>query len=233
MPETNLQPHFRNYNPREPFPNFQKPHIIDGFSLEQDRTLSEQPRKYLQFWRRPKPGTFDFDLNLGYESYVPGPKETNINSLLKYYQRAGKRNASLFKDSRLAGDFVCYRGLLTQICITPYSTRDPWSVVAIKFRGTIYLCNYESPEKKKAKEASESEYSRKCAFYGKNFERFVMTGIRNDLLISWTTYHYDPFNSRRSICKDNSIAHWTFERYRRVQCDSVHKTRRISNSLCS
>lgn len=177
MPETTLKPHFSNYSRREPFPRFQQPHIIDGFSLEQDRSFSKSPRKFLKYLRLPEPGTYDFDLNLDYETYVPGPKEVHINCLLEFIGRSW-RSKSLLNDSGngLAADFVCYRGLLTQIFITPYFTRDCWSVVATKYRGTIYLCNYVSPERRKEYEARDTEYSKKCSYYGKNFERFILTG---------------------------------------------------------
>lgn len=174
MRDTGLKPHFRNYNSQEPFPRFQKPHIIDGFSLEQDRSFSKDRRKFLKFWRRPEPGTFNYDLNLGYDSYIPGPEDGPIASLLVFIDQNWKRllNPS---GSRLAADFVCYRGLLTQICISPYFTKDSWSLLATKYRGTIYLCNYVSPEKKREREAKDTEYSMKCCYYGKNFERFVLT----------------------------------------------------------
>lgn len=175
MPETSLKPHFNNYDRREPFPQFQKPVIIEGFSLEQDRSFSKEKRKFLKYFRLPDPGTFSHDLNVDYESYLPGPKEVHINCFLEFIRRSWK---SLLNPSgnRLAADVVCYRGLLTQIMVTPYFTRDPWSLVAIKYRGTIYLCNNTSAEKAKEAEARESEYSMKCCYYGKNFERFVLTG---------------------------------------------------------
>lgn len=173
MPETNLKPHFSNYNRREPFPQFQQPRLIDGFSLEQDRSFNHS-RKYLKYLRLPEE-PFDLDLNVGYDTYVPGPKEVNITSLLQFI---GKTDRQLIDRSgkNLAADFVCYRGLLTQIFTTPYFSRDPWTVLATKFRGTIYLCNYTSPEKKKLYEERDTEYSIKCCYYGKNFERFVLTG---------------------------------------------------------
>lgn len=174
MPETTLKPHFKNYNWREPFPRFQQPKIIDGFSLEQDRSFAKEPRKFLKYWRRPERGSFDFDLNLDYESYVPGPKGVHINTLLGFIGQ----NKSLLCPAAgkgLAADFVCYRGLLTQVFVTPYFTRDPWCVLATKYKGTVYLCNYVSPERMREYEARDTEYSIKCSYYGKNFERFVLT----------------------------------------------------------
>lgn len=175
MPETKLNPHFRNYDPCAPFPQIQKPHIIDGFSLEQDRSFSQDRRKYLKYWRPPGPGSFDVDLNIGYETYLPGPKEVNIKSLLEFIRRNVKQLLNP-NGNRLAANIVCYRGLLTQIFVTPYFARDSWSILATKYKGSIYLCNYVSPEKTKENEARDTEYSLKCSYYGKNFERFVLTG---------------------------------------------------------
>lgn len=174
MPQTELQPHFSNYNSQQPFPNFQRPQIITGFSLSQERDYIPT-RKHLKYLRLPDPGSYSFDLNLGYDSYVPGPKEVKLTSLQQFI----KANRQCLLDNsgkKLAADFVCYRGLLTQICITPYFPRDSWSITASRSGGSIYLCNYESPEKERTKRAQETDYSRKCSYYGKNFERFILTG---------------------------------------------------------
>lgn len=172
MPETALKPHFSNYNSREQFPSFEKPHIIDGFSLGQDRSIAGSSRRNLKYLRLPD-SPFDFDLNVGYESYVPGPKEVNITSLLQCIHH---KKEVFLSSGKLSADFVCYRGLLTQILTSPYFSRDPWSIIATRYKGTIYLCSYTSPERTKRMQERETEYSNRCCYYGKNFERFIFTG---------------------------------------------------------
>ena len=162
-----LLPHYSNYSPAQPFPEFQQPRILDGFSLEQDRSF-QHSRKFLKYLRLPQNNPPGIDLNLGYEDYVPGPKEVNINSLLEFLGR---------KKSLLEGpDFVCYRGLLTRIFISPYFPSDPWTILATRYRGVIYLCHYTSPEQQQAEDQRQTEYSQRCCYYGKNFERFIFTG---------------------------------------------------------
>lgn len=209
MTETQLKPHFSNYSRRERFPNIQKPQIIEGFCLEQDRSFCDS-RKYLKYFCFPE-GNFDIDLNTGYESYVPGPKGVHVTSLLQFIGRHWKRLLHS-SENRLAADFVCFRGLLTQICITPYFTRDSWSVLAIKYRGTVYLCNYVSPEKMKEYEARDTEYANKCRYYGKNFERFVLTGKDLELSILKTQIYKIPL-SRGSCDQEYSTAYFAASRH--------------------
>lgn len=177
MIPTTLNPDFNRNRRNEAFPNFQLPKVIGGFSLEQDRRFNDS-RKYLSYLRLPQEGSFDYDLNVGYESYVPGPKEVHLTSLLEFI---GKNKKKLIDPStkRLNARFVAYRGLLTQICVTPYFPRDSWTISATKYKGTIYLCNYVSPEKKAANEARETEFSQRCSYYGRNFERFILTGEKD------------------------------------------------------
>ncbi|CAB3384096.1 Hypothetical predicted protein [Cloeon dipterum] len=72
--------------------------------------------------------------------------EENIDTLLhwlvKNYQ--GPRGRPI----RLGHEFVSYRGLLSKILCSPYSTNDDLRICAIKVNGTIYMCKFLTPMEK-------------------------------------------------------------------------------------
>lgn len=165
--QTDLNPHFSHYNARRALPSSSQLKVIDGFSVEHDRSFCKDSRKYLKYLRLPDPGSFAFDLNVGYESYVPGIRHhsLNLNTLIEYIDNKKEDCGDKF-----TADFITRRGLLVRIMTTPYIPNDSWSVVATKYRGTIYLC------KSGKINAEEEPRSDRHTYYGKNIERFIFTG---------------------------------------------------------
>lgn len=63
------------------------------------------------------------------------------------------------------------RGLLKSICVSPYDRKEKLSVLATKFRGTVYFLKYLTPEALKKEMAFEGSWG---TYTGHNFERFVV-----------------------------------------------------------
>lgn len=74
----------------------------------------------------------------------------------------------LFFVRRLKCDYVCFRGLLTKIMVTPVFNED-WVVCAINFMGNVYLCEYTEEKK-------DYEDQEKFLYWGRKFETYVLSG---------------------------------------------------------
>lgn len=72
--------------------------------------------------------------------------------------------------------FICWRGLLTKIMKTPYDRREGWIICASKWRGTIYLCAFDT-EADKHNKANETTRNLKFMSWGFKFEQYMLTGI--------------------------------------------------------
>lgn len=55
---------------------------------------------------------------------------------------------------------------------TPYDNRDSWTIMATRYKGTIFLCNVETQDKK-AERMNQSAEQQKFARYGFKFERYI------------------------------------------------------------
>ncbi|XP_050393446.1 decapping and exoribonuclease protein isoform X3 [Patella vulgata] len=72
----------------------------------------------------------------------------------------------------LSTDFVCWRGLLTKLLCSPYENRDGWMIAVILYRGTYFLCDFETEEKKKQL-AKVTERQEEMCYWGWKFEQYV------------------------------------------------------------
>ncbi|CAL4109797.1 unnamed protein product, partial [Meganyctiphanes norvegica] len=75
----------------------------------------------------------------------------------------------------LSTDFVCFRGLLTEVMCTPYENREGWIICATKYHGTIYLCAYDTPSRMAQRE-NETEMQKKMSSWGYKFEQYMTDG---------------------------------------------------------
>lgn len=153
-----------------PFPKFSKPVIEGFFSLDQDRNYQDSlvNLKYLNI-----PAKVEFNLNDGDETYVdksPSAEHEQLNHLLTFIMK----NKSRLMSAQHIPDFVCFRGLLRLLMSTPYEEREPWTVLATKFRKTIYLCAEET-QMKKAEKSRRSERDIKFMRYGFKFESYILS----------------------------------------------------------
>lgn len=149
----------------KPMPPLGNPKRIGCFSLDAKKNFVD-PLKNLLYLRLRPPGTFDYDLNHGYESWIAKPHISDINTKLKFIMQ----NPEKFLDEtgkRLNADFFPNRGILTRMFKSPYD-RDSWDMLAMKFKGTIFLLRNGNHQ--------GGGIASRSTYYGHNFERFVATG---------------------------------------------------------
>ena len=83
----------------------------------------------------------------------------------------------------LAPEFVCFRGLLTKVMITPYENRESWKIVASKLHDTIYLWKIEEVVSK-----GHNPRLDEMTLWGFKFEQYLCSGnihhiVNQDLLM--------------------------------------------------
>lgn len=211
MYQTNLNP-TATLNGTKVFPSISQPKIVGCFSVGPERQYipSGENLKYLSVPTgrndgADSPARLRLDLNEGFEIRVPKPdsaKQERIDHLLRFIVgnvdrlRADEENRRGSK--ALSCDFVCFRGLLRMVMCTPYERRTNWIVLATRYRGTIYLCAKETPEKLHD-EAQQTEQQKRFCYYGFKFEQHVLTGkvklnicarARSCYLLRFSILHY-------------------------------------------
>lgn len=77
----------------------------------------------------------------------------------------------------LKPEIVCYRGLLTTLFSTPYD-KEGWIVCASKFKGTIYLCAFDT-DAKKLQVSMETYHQKRCCSWGRKFEQYMLADSPN------------------------------------------------------
>ncbi|XP_055624288.1 decapping nuclease DXO homolog [Toxorhynchites rutilus septentrionalis] len=189
MNETNLNPQHTIHNTKA-FPSFSKPKIIGCFSVgpEREYISSAENLKFLNM-PNPRPGKpLRIDLNEGFEIRKPKPdsaKQERIDHPLRFIAQnvARLRNhcveANTTSRKSLNVDFVCFRGLLRMVMCTPYEKKTSWIILASKYKGTIYLCAKDTPEKE-LDEANQTEQQKRFCYYGFKFEQYILTDEPNE-----------------------------------------------------
>ncbi|KAF8986655.1 Dom-3 Z [Haplosporangium bisporale] len=71
--------------------------------------------------------------------------------------------------SMTRADFVCYRGILTKIMCTPYTRNEPWELGATLYKGSIYIEEHVTEEKRKIAGGS-GERHKLMSYWGYRFE---------------------------------------------------------------
>lgn len=164
----------------KPFPYFRKPTEIGSFSQDHSRQFHHDRHK-LRFYVKPTVSDPCFDLGHGYKSLIR--KDESVKEFLDDMLRWVMHNSDKFllqseKDQQLQGinslntNFLCWRGLLTKLLCTPYENREDWKIAVSKFRGTYYLCEFETESKKQQKAETTPQQDEMC-YWGWKFEQFV------------------------------------------------------------
>lgn len=81
----------------------------------------------------------------------------------------------LILDRNLHTDFVCWRGLLTKLLCTPFENRDGWRIAVTLFKGTLYMCEFDTESRKRQKQEM-SERQKEMTYWGWKFEQYVTAG---------------------------------------------------------
>lgn len=144
------------------------PKIVGCYSLDGERSyLPDLSRlKYLA-----NPGeNVRFDLNRGFRQFTKKPpdcaREEKIKHLLEFIARNIHKLRQPDSEKPLRYDFVCFRGLLTKIMVTPFLQED-WTICATRLRGTVYMCAFDEEEER------YSPNKDKFIYWGYKFENYM------------------------------------------------------------
>lgn len=165
------------------FPSISQPKIIGSFSLNENRQYLPDARNCKYVYKNYNSDRVHYDLNEGIEDVIRKPDSCSDEKLTHLLEFIGRNKQKLRKSNSkddhnvLSTDFVCFRGLLRLIMCTPYEHRDPWIILATKFKGTIYLCAQET-EKQIKERLNRTDVSKRILSYGFKFEQFILIGIQ-------------------------------------------------------
>lgn len=148
------------------FPSFGEPKIIGYIGYEN-----------LMFARTIENKEVKFDLDFLRDKAVLKPQclDVKLNNLLKFLLENELRLKLCLNYLIDKAQFFCYRGLMTCIACTPYEKKDGWRLVAILFKGNIYLCLRDTEEKQKIKQ-NFTEKEQKFTSWGFKFEQYLLSG---------------------------------------------------------
>ncbi|KAF8929471.1 hypothetical protein BGZ58_008926 [Dissophora ornata] len=73
------------------------------------------------------------------------------------------------RPSTTKADFICYRGVITKIMCTPYTKNEPWELGATLYKGSIYIEEHVSSEKRKNALGSNDRH-KLLSYWGYRFE---------------------------------------------------------------
>lgn len=180
-------------NTREParFPSISQPKIIGHFSLNENRQYFTDARNCKYVYKHYKSERVEYDLNDGIEHVKRKPdsaKDEKITHLLEFIIRNKRKlrknqTEDSNRDGILLPEFICFRGLLRMIMCSPYEQRDSWTILATKYKGTIYLCAEET-EKQIQERMNMTSNMKRILSYGFKFEQYILSGRYFDILSS-------------------------------------------------
>ncbi|XP_058793959.1 decapping and exoribonuclease protein-like [Phymastichus coffea] len=170
------------FNTNQSFPSFNRPEILGYYSLnEQERLYSEDLSQLKYYNERKKKKKVQFNLNEGIDCVIRklNDKDERIDHICRWIiNNYAKILAEPEEQRWLRPEFICYRGLLTKICSTPFEERDGWIICAAKFHGNIYLCAFET-EQQKIKNSKLTSRDLKFMSWGFKFEQFLLSDSPN------------------------------------------------------
>lgn len=161
QPELHVDPNIYTRS----FPRFDRPKIIGYIGLEN-----------LKYARSISNERVHYDLNLHIDKAIhrPADLDVKITELLKFLLEHERRLNYTLETSLDRAKFFCYRGLLTCIACTPYENREPWKIVALLYKGNIYLCARDTEEKVHRK-LNMSDKEKQFTSWGYKFEQYILS----------------------------------------------------------
>ncbi|KAG0239220.1 Histone H2A.Z [Actinomortierella wolfii] len=166
--------------------SFRQPVEIGSFSYDEQRQFVMDDSRLMYYY--PPELTEEHNLSYNYEKYIARDPmvDERIDALLdalicirdkEERQRQSQDNSVTStsttplppKISITTADFISYRGVLTKIMCAPYTKNEPWDIRATLFKGSIYLNEHVTPEKR-AKALGENERHKLMSYWGYRFE---------------------------------------------------------------
>ena len=150
----------------KPFPHFKKPNIIGYININNLKYACDI---------REDNVNFDLNVHLDEAKRKPLDLDVKLTDLLKFLLEQKVRLNFPLPCKLEDSIFFCYRGLMTCVACTPYENRDAWKIVALLYKGHIYLCARDTEEKLKHK-MSMTEKEKQFQSWGFKFEQYMLSG---------------------------------------------------------
>eukprot|EP00123_Amoebidium_parasiticum_P008994 comp19141_c0_seq1/m.21798 comp19141_c0_seq1/g.21798 ORF comp19141_c0_seq1/g.21798 comp19141_c0_seq1/m.21798 type:complete len:414 (-) comp19141_c0_seq1:255-1496(-) len=183
-------------------PTYQQPTQIDAFSIDENlEPVYDGGASQLRYYRNPPPHA---DLTKGFDTYIHKPEDfdPHIDPILgclrhRHLQTpksdhpdpngadatgSGERRGSTADRQRLdfGANFVCFRGLMTKMMLTPYSNKEPWSLAVCLHNGAIYMDELVTDHEWKRRESQQSDRQQQMCYWGYKFEDYCTTATREE-----------------------------------------------------
>jgi len=157
---------------------FNRPNHIGHFSLDGDRKFldNDSQLKYFappvnrfgQPMRRP-----NFNLSMGMkDGSIVKKDERHFEGLDNLFHWCTKHWEQVCSENVSQPNVMTWRGILTKIMMTPYDNNTEWNIVAIKYKGTIYLAEYKT-EAMHQKNEKKPEWVKKTMYWGRKVETYL------------------------------------------------------------
>lgn len=115
-------------------------------------------------------------MKLGLEKFITHiPHQSGIDPLFKWIISNKEKICQKNKLKPLAIDFVCWRGLLTSMSVSPYDKFKDWQFSIILYKGTYYMCEIETDLQKEERIYSD-EKTKSFTYWGHKFETYITSG---------------------------------------------------------
>ncbi|KAJ3102470.1 Dom-3 Z [Phlyctochytrium planicorne] len=146
---------------------FQEPTEIGYYSYDHERKLKIMDDSELKYYVPPDLSTCH--LSTGYpDRYVARPSAIeNLDALIECLDASNKDKVAN-GSPEVHPKFVTWRGIMTKIFCTPYA-QDAWELRATFFNDTIYIMEYETPERRQ-QSFGGSDREKLMAYWGYRFE---------------------------------------------------------------
>lgn len=162
QPELHVDPIIYNHH----FPRFDKPNVIGFIGLENLKFAKNVSNRKVRF---------DLNQHLDKAKKKPPDLDVKLNDLLKFLLENEIRLNFCLENDLEKVKFFCYRGLMTCIACTPYENQEPWKIVAVLHKGSIYLCARDTEDKIKRK-VNMTEQEKRFTSWGYKFEQYLLSG---------------------------------------------------------
>lgn len=129
-----------------------KPKILSAFFIDSAGNFYDSfVCRYLVKNSRMIP-RLGFDLSEGMSTFVRKEEYEDINHILLNIRENFmdyRNKTDTYVDKSLRADIICSRELLLQIMNSAYDYHEPWTILGTRFRGSIYLCNKLTDQKRR------------------------------------------------------------------------------------
>ncbi|XP_077498615.1 decapping and exoribonuclease protein-like [Amblyomma americanum] len=171
------------------YPNFSDAEEIGNFSIGPEREYIDGTANLKYLWKREPEGDPGWNLNLGYNEAIRRDRSVHekMDNLLhwivrnkhKFPQNPAAKPSSEVPSAEppsLFTDFICNRGALRRLAFTCYKVQKPWLLAACRFRGSIYLCAYETEQEREERLSQMADTrGNRIRFWGCKFQQLMVS----------------------------------------------------------